>query len=213
MNDDAPAGQTARAGRRDRRRGSTAREPLRLPVRSPGRVEGARARHRGNLTHRGEGEGVSGGDGHAGCDGDSHGEVLRRRDVRGGSDAPGARRRGGSGCRSGSWQGYSRQAPDGSIALARVLRFGRSPDEYGQPHVVLDAAAWFCAQRVGRAVGSKNRRSCPRPNPTRHHTTRFQRVTTLRLRLRPGLDRLIVRAQLEGGRLSPPLRRFLRVVG
>jgi hypothetical protein len=85
--------------------------------------------------------------------------------------------------------------------------------------------------RVDRAVGSRNRRSCPRPNPTRHHTTRFRKVTTVRsaptgavaasvprqatldLRLRPGLYRLTIRAQLEGGRLSPSLRRFLRVVG
>jgi hypothetical protein len=39
------------------------------------------------------------------------------------------------------------------------------------------------------------------------------RQVTLHLRLRPGLYRLTVRAQLEGGRLSPPLRRFMRVVG
>ena len=52
--------------------------------RSPGRVVGARALHRGNLTHGGEGEGVSGVGGAAGCDGDGHGEILRRRDVPGG---------------------------------------------------------------------------------------------------------------------------------
>ena len=85
--------------------------------------------------------------------------------------------------------------------------------------------------RIDRAVGSRNRRNCPRPNPTRHHTTRFKpvktvhvaptqaiaasvpRQTTLRLRPRPGLYRLTVQAQLEGGGLSRPIRRFLRVVG
>jgi hypothetical protein len=39
------------------------------------------------------------------------------------------------------------------------------------------------------------------------------RHVTLDLRLRPGLYRLTVRVQLEDGRLSPPARRFLSVVG
>ena len=85
--------------------------------------------------------------------------------------------------------------------------------------------------RIDRAVRSTNRRSCPQPNPARRRTTRYERVTTVRsaptgavaasvtrqttlhLRLRPGLYRLTVRAYVDGGRLSPPLRRFLRVLG
>ena len=84
--------------------------------------------------------------------------------------------------------------------------------------------------RIHRAVGSRNRRRCPRRNPVQDRDTRFERVRTVRpgatataasvtrrvmltLRLRPGLYRLTVRVQLEDGRLSPPARRFLRVVG
>jgi subtilisin-like proprotein convertase family protein len=82
---------------------------------------------------------------------------------------------------------------------------------------------------VERAVGSKGRRSCPRANPRRNERFRgvaeFRPVATARaaaavtrrvtldLRLRPGLYRLKVRVQLEDGRLSPPVRRFLRVLG
>ena len=81
---------------------------------------------------------------------------------------------------------------------------------------------------VERAVGSKGRRSCPRANPVRNQRFRgvadFRPVATaqaaattrrvnLDLRLRPGLYRLTVRVQLEDGRLSPPVRRFLRVLG
>ncbi len=83
--------------------------------------------------------------------------------------------------------------------------------------------------RVERAVGSKGRRSCPRANPGRNQRFRgvaeFRPVATaqaaaavtrrvkLDLRLRPGLYRLTLRVQLEDGRLSPPVRRFLRVLG
>ena len=82
--------------------------------------------------------------------------------------------------------------------------------------------------RVDRAVGSRSRGSCPRANPERNQ--RFRRVATFRpvakvraaavprrvmldLRLRPGLYRLTLRVQVEDGTLSPPARRFLRVVG
>jgi hypothetical protein len=82
--------------------------------------------------------------------------------------------------------------------------------------------------RVDRAVGSRARSSCPRANPGRNQ--RFRRVATFRpvakvraasvarqvvldLRLRPGLYRLTVRVKLADGRLSSPVRRFLRVVG
>ena len=80
--------------------------------------------------------------------------------------------------------------------------------------------------RVDRAVGSRARRSCPRANPERNQ--RFRRVATFRpvakvraavpkqvmleLKLRPGLHRLTVRVRFEDGTLSPPVRRFLRVV-
>ena len=81
---------------------------------------------------------------------------------------------------------------------------------------------------VERAVGSKGRRSCPRANPQRNQRFRgvaefrpvaaaqaaaATRRVTLNLRLRPGLYRLTVRVQLEDGRQSPPVRRFLRVLG
>ncbi|HEX5782457.1 MAG TPA: proprotein convertase P-domain-containing protein [Solirubrobacteraceae bacterium] len=79
--------------------------------------------------------------------------------------------------------------------------------------------------RIDRAVGSRARSSCPRANPRRNQ--RYRRVATFRrvarvraraaavkrrvaldLRLRPGLYRLSVRV---GD--SPPVRRFMRVVG
>ena len=34
--------------------------------------------------------------------------------------------------------------------------------------------------RIDRAVGTKTRRSCPKPNPRRRFTGRFRRVATLR---------------------------------
>ena len=88
--------------------------------------------------------------------------------------------------------------------------------------------------RIARAVKSKGRRSCPRPDRTRRprHETRFRTVATVRrapsqavaaaaiarrmtlnLRLTPGLYRLSVRVQLEGDRMSRPILRYLRVVG
>ena len=82
--------------------------------------------------------------------------------------------------------------------------------------------------RVDRAVGSRGRSSCPRANPERNQ--RYRRVASFRpvakvraaavprrvvldLDLTPGLYRLTVRVQQADGRLSPPVRRFLRVVG
>jgi hypothetical protein len=87
--------------------------------------------------------------------------------------------------------------------------------------------------RIDRGVGTKARRSCPKPNPERRFTGRFRRVATLRrvptqpaaaaaavgrrltldLRLAPGLYRITVRAILDGNRLSRPVRRYLRVLG
>jgi len=86
--------------------------------------------------------------------------------------------------------------------------------------------------RIDRAVGSRARRSCPRQNRTRDYDkTRFRPVATVRpapsgaaaasvsrrvmldLRLKPGLYRLTVRVQQEGGTLSSPVQTFLRVVG
>jgi subtilisin-like proprotein convertase family protein len=81
---------------------------------------------------------------------------------------------------------------------------------------------------VERAVGSRGRSSCPRANPKRNQRFRgvaeFRPVATaqaasttrrvkLNLRLRPGLYRITVRLQLEDGRQSAPVRRFLRVLG
>jgi VCBS repeat-containing protein len=80
--------------------------------------------------------------------------------------------------------------------------------------------------RVDRAVGTKAKRSCP--NAVRF-SGRFRKVATLRqlatqpaaagrrrltlrLRLRPGLYRLTVRAHLDGDRLSAPARRYLHVL-
>jgi PQQ-like domain len=85
--------------------------------------------------------------------------------------------------------------------------------------------------RIDRGVGSKGRKRCPRPDPRRRFTGRFRHVTTLtrvparptaaavgvqltlRPRLTPGLYRISVRARLDGERLSPPVRRYLRVLG
>jgi hypothetical protein len=84
--------------------------------------------------------------------------------------------------------------------------------------------------RIDRAVGSKARRSCPRPNTEPRVTGRLHRIATLRrlptrpaatgrrltlnLRLAPGFHRLTltVPAHPDLNRLSRP-GRFLRVVG
>jgi hypothetical protein len=84
--------------------------------------------------------------------------------------------------------------------------------------------------RIDRAIGPGARRNCPRRDPTRRFTGSFRRLTsltrtptqpaaaaigrsvTLKPRLTPGLYRITVRAQLPGGRLSRPLRRYLRVL-
>ena len=80
--------------------------------------------------------------------------------------------------------------------------------------------------RIDRRVGTEAGLACSMPNPGR----RFRKVTTLRrlptqpaaagrrrltlkLRLAPGMYRLTVRAHLEGNRLSPPRRRYVRVLG
>jgi hypothetical protein len=87
--------------------------------------------------------------------------------------------------------------------------------------------------RIDRAVGARVRRSCPKPNPERRFTGLFREIATLRQlpqesdaaaasvtrritlkpRLTPGLYRIVVRAELDGDRLSSPLRRYLRVLG
>lgn len=170
MNDDAPAwrGPRGRRSRRDRRRALDRPWACRPAVRSPGRVEGARARHRGDLTHRGERVDASGGDGHAGCDGDGHGEVFRRRD---GRCSPSARcaRLGCCGCRSGSWLRYCRRLPVVSIGLASVLVSGchlpalraagqcdapRSPWTWGRPQraVLASLASGERPDRVAHAA-------------------------------------------------------------
>ena len=85
--------------------------------------------------------------------------------------------------------------------------------------------------RVDRAVGSRGRQHVPArrtrsatsataasrrsgaSRSVRAQAAAVPRQVMLDLRLRPGLYRLTVRVQLEDGRLSPPARRFLRVVG
>ena len=81
--------------------------------------------------------------------------------------------------------------------------------------------------RIDRRVGTQALRSCPDAS---RFTGRYRKVATLRrlstrpaeaglrrltlrLRLAPGLYRISVRAQLEGNRLSRPLRRYLWVLG
>jgi hypothetical protein len=80
--------------------------------------------------------------------------------------------------------------------------------------------------RIDRAVRTKTKRSCPKPNrytgrlrtlaTLRRLSTRpaaaGRRQLTLKLRLAPGLYRLTVRAQLDGNRLSAPARRYLHVL-
>ena len=80
--------------------------------------------------------------------------------------------------------------------------------------------------RIDRAVGSRGRSSCPTRRRARDHgVTRYRRVRVvpraaatavkhrvmLDLRLAPGLYRITVRALLDDGRLSRPVRRYLRV--
>lgn len=85
--------------------------------------------------------------------------------------------------------------------------------------------------QVQRAVGSGAMTSCPKPSRGRRFAGRLRGVklqrsveprvaaaavsgrTTLRMRLRPGLYRITVRAYRSGGELSPPARRWLRVLG
>jgi hypothetical protein len=84
--------------------------------------------------------------------------------------------------------------------------------------------------RIDRAIGPKPRRSCPRRDPTRRFAGSFRHLTsltrnptrpaaaaiaraiTLKPRLTPGLYRITVRARLDDNRLSPPVRRYLRVL-
>ncbi|MBB4663098.1 hypothetical protein BDZ31_002687 [Conexibacter arvalis] len=94
--------------------------------------------------------------------------------------------------------------------------------------------------RIERAVGTGALRRCPAPDPTRRFAGSFRathsftartrllrasasasaaaaarvpvRARTLRLRLRPGLHRITVRARRADGRLSAPVRRFVRVL-
>jgi YVTN family beta-propeller protein len=85
--------------------------------------------------------------------------------------------------------------------------------------------------QVQRAVGSGAMKRCPEPRRGRRFTGRLRGVElrrsieprvravalsgrmTLRLRLRPGLYRITVRAYRPDGELSPPARRWLRVLG
>jgi hypothetical protein len=85
--------------------------------------------------------------------------------------------------------------------------------------------------RIERAVGSGASDSCPSPSRGRRFTGRFREIATIRQpstaataaavarritlkpRLAPGLYRITVRAELDGDRLSRPLRRYLRVLG
>ena len=87
-------------------------------------------------------------------------------------------------------------------------------------HLVLSGALQI---QVERGVGSKGRRRCPSREGAR--PTRFRPVTTLdrrasagdrrlrlRLRLRPGMYRVTVRALLPDESLSRPARGFVRVL-
>ena len=84
--------------------------------------------------------------------------------------------------------------------------------------------------RIDRRVGTKAGHSCASATRGRLFKGRFRKVATLRrlttepaaagrrrrtltLRLGPGLYRITVRAHLDDNRLSPPARRYVRVVG
>jgi hypothetical protein len=78
--------------------------------------------------------------------------------------------------------------------------------------------------QVSRAVGRTSRRGCPGPGFAPRTRLRYRKVATVRraavsgrltlkLRLKPGLYRVIVRAQLDGGGLAAPLQGFVRVRG
>ncbi len=110
-----------------------------------------------------------------------------------------------------------RPARGGRVTLGLRLRLARP--------------ATSAVVRVERAVGSGALARCPAPNPRRRgFRGRFATVDRLTrplaaagdarsarlrlsLRLAPGLYRVRVRARAADGRLSPPVRRFLRVLG
>lgn len=85
--------------------------------------------------------------------------------------------------------------------------------------------------QVERAIGSGAMKRCPKPSRSRRFEGRLRRVElrrsmeprvlaaavsgrmSLRMRLRPGLYRITVRAYGSDGELSRPARRWLRVLG
>ncbi|MDO8188759.1 ubiquitin-like protein [Conexibacter sp. CPCC 205706] len=126
--------------------------------------------------------------------------------------------------------------PTPSVAAPRVTRFAVSRQcvrpARGSGRVALGLRlrlarpAVSAVVRVDRAVGSGALARCPAPNPHRRGfqgrfatverlTRPLQRGGELRLSLplTPGLYRVRVRVRAADGRLSPPVRRFVRVLG
>jgi hypothetical protein len=84
--------------------------------------------------------------------------------------------------------------------------------------------------KIDRALGTKGRRTCPRPSRTRRFPGAFKQVDnvkrvstrpaaaavsrrlTLAVRLAPGLYRITVRAYTGKRTLSQPARRWVRVL-
>lgn len=116
--------------------------------------------------------------------------------------------------------------------LALAARCVR-PAANGSVRVVLrlrTARAGAVRVRVERALGTAGRERCPAAGGSGRFDGRYRTVArlrevrtqaaaaalarrlTLRLRLRPALYRITVRAYTSSGRLSPPKRRYLRVL-
>lgn len=126
-----------------------------------------------------------------------------------------------------------RPAPQPAIERFALASRCARPAANGSVRVVLllrAAQAGAVRVRVERALGTGGRERCPARNGSGRFTGRFRTVATvrevrtqaaaaalarrvtLRLRLQPALYRITVRAFTSSGRLSPPKRRYLRVL-
>ena len=125
--------------------------------------------------------------------------------------------------------------PAAQPAIERLALAARCvrPEANGSVRVALrlrTAQAGAVRVRVERALGTKGRERCPAAGGRGRFDGRYRTVArlrdvrtqaaaaalarrlTLHLRLEPALYRITVRAVTSSGRLSPPKRRFLRVL-
>ena len=112
---------------------------------------------------------------------------------------------------------------------SRCVRPSRSGKARVELRLLL-ARAMPVQVEIDRAVGTKGRKTCPRPSRTRHFPGRLKQVDevksmstrpaaaavsrrlTLGVRLAPGLYRITVRAYTGKRTLSQPARRWVRVL-